>query len=84
MSVENAHWLATVDELDRWLADLPRELSVAMDTEFERVSTFFPKPGLVQLGIPGDARLVEPEVAAASDRFRQWLTDPPRPNCSMP
>lgn len=71
-------WLETASELDDWLASRD-DLPLALDTEFERVSTFFPIPGLVQLGLGDDLCLVEPSVAEASDLFRACLADPERP-----
>lgn len=71
-------WLNTSAELDQWLAMSP-EQPLAIDTEFERVNTFHPIPGLVQLGLNDEFRLVEPAVAEASEGFRQALTNPDRP-----
>ncbi|TBW50165.1 ribonuclease D [Marinobacter halodurans] len=71
-------WLETPDELDNWLAQAP-DRPLALDTEFERVSTFFPIPGLVQLGLGDDLRLVEPAVAEASQAFRECLAGTERP-----
>lgn len=33
---------------------------IGLDTEFVRVSTFHPKPGLIQIAIDGDALLIDP------------------------
>lgn len=74
----NAHWIRTPDELDRWL-EAAAGRPLAVDTEFERVSTFFPIPGLVQLGIDDQFRLVDPSVAEASRLFRGVLADPDIP-----
>lgn len=71
-------WLETSADFDQWLDQYP-DLPLALDTEFERVTTFHPIPGLVQVGLGDALRLVEPEVAAASRRFRETLTDPTRP-----
>lgn len=72
-------WLADADALKNWLDSAPPQVPVALDTEFERTDTFFPKPGLVQLAREGDARLVEPSVAEACPAFSQWLSQAPRP-----
>ncbi|PAV27021.1 ribonuclease D [Tamilnaduibacter salinus] len=69
-------WLETPDDLDAWLAGNTGPL--ALDTEFERVSTFFPIPGLVQLGVGEDLRLVEPSVAEQSRGFRAAVVDADR------
>ncbi|MBR9871280.1 MAG: ribonuclease D [Gammaproteobacteria bacterium] len=76
---ETIRWLDTPEQLDQWLTSLPAGSPVSLDTEFERVSTFHPIPGLVQLGGAGDFWLVEPNVAEASTNFRQMLSDSERP-----
>ena len=78
-SPETVRWLENTEALDTWLTGLAPELPLALDTEFERVSTFYPIPGLVQLGAGEELWLVEPEVVAASEPFRQLLADPRRP-----
>lgn len=72
------HWITTPGALDDWLQSEPDE-ALALDTEFERVSTFFPIPGLVQLGLGQQFCLVDPSVAEQSDEFRRVLIDPVRP-----
>lgn len=73
--VQTPEWLDTVAELDAWL-DAHRHQPLALDTEFERVSTFYPIPGLVQLGAGDSLRLAEPSVVEQSARFRERLADP--------
>ncbi len=75
---DSIHWLQEPGALDQWLDRSP-DKPLALDTEFERVDTFYPIPGLVQLGLAGEFRLVDPSVAEQSSRFRQALTDPDRP-----
>lgn len=70
-------WLETAAQLDEWLASNPTE-PLALDTEFERVSTYYPIPGLVQLGLAEEFRLVDPDVAEASSVFRATLADAQR------
>lgn len=72
---ETVSWIREPDDLDRWIAEGKGE-PLALDTEFERVNTFFPIPGLVQLGLGERFCLVDPPVAEASKGFRQILTDP--------
>ncbi|MCH8500078.1 MAG: HRDC domain-containing protein [Marinobacter sp.] len=67
-------WLADVASLDAWLT-AGQHQPLALDTEFERVNTFFAIPGLVQLGLGEDYRLLEPSVAEASALFRSILAD---------
>uniref|UniRef100_UPI003567DDC2 ribonuclease D n=1 Tax=Marinobacter sp. TaxID=50741 RepID=UPI003567DDC2 len=76
---ETIRWLATPEELDQWLASLAPGSPISLDTEFERVSTFYPIPGLVQMGGGGEYWLVDPHVAEASDSFRDMLADAQRP-----
>lgn len=72
------HWIREPEDLDRWLAGGEGEF-LALDTEFERVSTFFPIPGLVQLGLGGEYCLVDPGVAEQSGEFRRILADTDSP-----
>lgn len=76
---DTVRWIEHADELDRWLSTAAEGQPLALDTEFERVSTFYPIPGLVQLGLGTELRLVDPEVAEASAVFRALLTDPAVP-----
>ena len=73
----DAIWITEPAELDNWLRANQNE-PLALDTEFERVSTFYPIPGLVQLGLGDEFRLVDPSVAEASAEFRSVLADPDR------
>lgn len=72
---ETIHWISTPSELDTWLDSAPG-LPLVLDTEFERVNTFYPIPGLVQLGLGDRFCLVDPEVAEQSTRFREVIADP--------
>ncbi|MGM0569235.1 ribonuclease D [Marinobacter sp.] len=76
--VQTPQWLETVADLDAWL-EAHQRYPLALDTEFERVSTFYPIPGLVQLGAGDSLRLAEPSVVEQSTRFRELLADPERP-----
>lgn len=71
-------WISNSGDLDAWLKARP-DAMLALDTEFERVSTFFPIPGLVQLGLDDDFCLVDPSVAEQSAMFCSMLADPDRP-----
>lgn len=76
---DQAVWLETPEALDQWLADTEADAPVAIDSEFERVSTFFPIPGLVQLEAGGAIALVEPGAVAGSSGFPRLLEDARRP-----
>ncbi|TVP53744.1 MAG: ribonuclease D [Halomonadaceae bacterium] len=71
-------WLETPQALDDWLAAIPPHGPVALDSEFERSTTFFARPGLVQIACGDQAYLIEPTVAASSQGFRRFLADPDR------
>ncbi len=75
---ETVSWIREPEDLDRWIAEEKGE-PLALDTEFERVNTFYPIPGLVQLGLGENFCLVDPAVAEASEGFRRILTDPDVP-----
>jgi ribonuclease D len=72
---ETIDWITRPEELDAWLDSAPG-LPLVLDTEFERVNTFYPIPGLVQLGLGDRFCLVDPEVAEESERFREVIADP--------
>lgn len=71
-------WLDSPQSLDQWLEALPRQALVALDSEFERSTTFFARPGLVQIACEDEAYLIEPSVAAESQGFHRFLADPER------
>lgn len=73
----HVHWIESPQELDGWLSSTSSE-PLAVDTEFERVSTFYPIPGLVQLGIGERYCLIDPDVAQASKEFRAAMADSAR------
>ncbi|MAL97849.1 MAG: ribonuclease D [Alteromonadaceae bacterium] len=72
-------WLREPAELDAWIAAVPDGTPVAIDSEFERTSTFFAIPGLVQIATEDSARLVEPAAVEGSAAFRTWLGDATQP-----
>ncbi|MFT7337846.1 MAG: ribonuclease D [Marinobacter maritimus] len=72
---ETIDWIPLPEELDKWLDSAPGH-PLVLDTEFERVNTFYPIPGLVQLGLGDRFCLVDPDVAEQSSRFREVIADP--------
>ncbi len=68
-------WITTAQALDAWLDSAPGH-PLVLDTEFERVNTFYPIPGLVQLGLGDHFCLVDPDVAEHSSRFREVIAVP--------
>lgn len=75
---DQASWLETPEQLDHWLASCPGGQPVGIDSEFERVSTFYAIPGLVQLAVAGHIALVEPVAVAGSGALQRLLEDPER------
>jgi ribonuclease D len=53
-------WVDRTDELDDLVDHLVTEPRYALDTEFHRERTYFPRLALVQLAWPGDLVLVDP------------------------
>jgi ribonuclease D len=49
---------------------------LAIDTEFMRVSTFYPKSGLIQVGEAGKNFLLDPLLLTEWQPFVEILTDP--------
>lgn len=76
---DQAAWLATPDELDYWLGARASDQPVGIDSEFERVSTFHPVPGLVQLAVGDGIALVEPGAVEGSGQLHRLLEDVARP-----
>lgn len=65
-------WVGDDDGLAALVATLASEPVYALDTEFHRERTYFPKVGLVQLAWPGGVALVDP-LAADLSAFRPVL-----------
>jgi ribonuclease D len=55
-----AHWIAQRGELEHWLAQLPHNAVLGLDTEFMRRNTFYPQLALLQLGWNERYALVDP------------------------
>ena len=56
------------------LWDVP---TAALDTEFVRVSTFYPKPGLIQVGVGAKTWLIDPLAKLEWGRLARWLAEQP-------
>jgi ribonuclease D len=70
------HWIATPDALDARLSAWQGEPVVALDTEFIRERTYYPKLALVQLAVPGEVLLVDPLAPGVAERLAPLLADP--------
>ncbi|PWK92901.1 ribonuclease D [Fulvimonas soli] len=55
-----AAWIDRRAGLDAWLAGLPADAALGLDTEFMRRNTFYPQLALLQLGWNGGYALVDP------------------------
>ncbi|MBU25571.1 MAG: hypothetical protein CMD99_06025 [Gammaproteobacteria bacterium] len=55
-------WIDQQAALDDLVAIILESSAIAIDTEFVRVSTFHPKPGLIQVGLQSKAFLIDPLV----------------------
>ncbi|QGG80019.1 hypothetical protein GH975_05275 [Litorivicinus lipolyticus] len=68
----------------QWVADQPgleQALSqpdsfIGVDTEFVREDTFWPKPGLIQIGNAEQVFLVDPLVELDFSPFQRWMKNP--------
>jgi ribonuclease D len=68
-----ATWIDRRDTLEAWLADLPAEAALGLDTEFMRRNTFHPQLALLQLGWRGRYALVDPLAFDIGDALRARL-----------
>lgn len=69
----DAVWIDRRDALDQWLADLPVDARVGLDTEFMRRNTFHPQLALLQLGWNGRYALVDPLAFDIGDALKPRL-----------
>ena len=69
----DAVWIDRRDALDQWLAALPPDARVGLDTEFMRRNTFHPQLALLQLGWDGRYALVDPLAFDLGDALRPGL-----------
>ena len=58
MSVSD--WIDQQSQLDTLITAVENATTVGLDTEFVRISTFHPKPGLIQIAVDHDAFLIDP------------------------
>lgn len=60
LTSSTVHWIDRVSQLSSLIEQLQPVSLVAVDTEFVRTNTFYPRPGLIQLAVPGTIWLVDP------------------------
>ena len=67
-------WIDQQGTLDSLVDTIQSASSIGLDTEFVRVSTFHPKPGLIQIALEDDAYLIDPLAPLDLSRLGQVLT----------
>ncbi|MHB1271596.1 MAG: ribonuclease D [Rhodanobacter sp.] len=68
-----ADWIDHRDALQAWLAALPPENAIGLDTEFMRRNTFYPQLALLQLGWNGRNALIDPLAFEIGDALHPLL-----------
>ncbi len=68
-----AEWIDQRETLQAWLADLPADAAVGVDTEFMRRNTFYPQLALLQLGWNGRHALIDPLAFNIGDALQPSL-----------
>ena len=68
-----AEWIENRDALQAWLATIPADAAVGLDTEFMRRNTFYPQLALLQLGWNGRHALVDPLAFDIADTLQPLL-----------
>ena len=68
-----AEWLDQPEALQAWLATVPLDAAVGVDTEFMRRHTFYPQLALLQLGWNGRHALIDPLAFSIGDALQPLL-----------
>ena len=66
-------WIDNRDALQSWLAGVPNDAAVGLDTEFMRRNTFYPQLALLQLGWNGRYALIDPLAFEMGDALLPLL-----------
>ena len=69
-------WISTDDALRDACARWAEEDFLAVDTEFVRTSTFYPRPGLIQVADSRVCALIDPLAITDWDAFSELMTAP--------
>lgn len=72
-----AEWIESRDALQSWLASVPADAAIGVDTEFMRRNTFHPQLALLQLGWNGRYALVDPLAFEIGDALQPLLANGP-------
>ena len=70
------NWIDQQAALDDLIAVISESPAITLDTEFVRVSTFHPKPGLIQVGLNSKAFLIDPLIGLDLQHFGDLLSGP--------
>ncbi|WP_240922044.1 HRDC domain-containing protein [Oleiagrimonas sp. C23AA] len=70
----SADWIDNAAQLGDWLAAVPAEAPLGIDTEFMRRNTFYPQLALLQLGAADRYALVDPTQFDAGPALSQALS----------
>ena len=68
-----ADWIDHRDALQAWLATVPADAAIGLDTEFMRRNTFYPQLALLQLGWNGRYALIDPLAFEIGDALQPLL-----------
>ena len=74
--VADAEWVADQTRLDELCQQWRRQPLVALDTEFIRTDTFYPKPGLIQVGVEDGIYLIDPLAIEDMQPLAALFDDP--------
>lgn len=69
-------WVDNAQELEQLCLRWQAQGAIALDTEFVRTDTFYPKPGLIQLADGKDIYLIDPVAVPNHPGFTALLTNP--------
>jgi ribonuclease D len=72
-----AQWIENRDALQSWLASVPADAAIGLDTEFMRRNTFYPQLALLQLGWNGRYALIDPLAFEIGDSLQPMLGSGP-------
>lgn len=69
-------WINTAEELAEFCTKWQQQAAIAIDTEFMRSDTFYPKVGLLQIGDGKGCYLIDPLLITALQPLRDLLLNP--------
>jgi ribonuclease D len=69
----DADWIESRDALQSWLASIPADAAIGLDTEFMRRNTFYPQLALLQLGWNKRHALIDPLAFDIGDSLQPML-----------